>query len=218
MNTSMQSGLFDPKNKRPVILIGAGSVGSNIADMLARVGIDDITIYDGDDIESHNIPCSRFSQHDLTRYKVNAIARRLNFELGVIVKEHTERYTGQGHLRGCVIASVDTMAARKLIWDNVRMNPLVDIFLDTRVAEKFFTIFCVRPTNRDDIEHYQKYLYDDANTHKQACGRHGIITVASIVAAETVERLCAHLSCDTVKLHTEGIAGGERFFPQPSTT
>lgn len=218
MNLSMQSGLFDPKVARPVTVIGAGSVGSNIIDMLARIGVPQITIYDGDEIESHNIPASRFSRSDFGRFKADTIATRVLEETGTGVEVRRRYYDGRERLRGSVIASVDTMAARNIIWKAVRKNPFVDVFIDTRVAQKFFSVYCIRPCVPEDIDFYERYLYPDAETHGQQCGLHSIITTSVTVAAEACERLSNFWENGTVRLQTDGTCGGQRFFINPTSS
>jgi hypothetical protein len=217
MNLSMQSGLFDPKLARPVTVIGAGSVGSNVIDMLARIGVSQIVIYDGDEIESHNIPSSRFARTDFGRFKADAVAARILEETGTEIDVRRRYYDGTERLRGSVIASVDTMVARNMIWKAVRKNPFVDVFIDTRVAQKFFSVYCIRPCVPADIEFYEKYLYPDAETHGQQCGLHSIITTSATVAAEAVERLSNFWEDGSVRLQTDGTVGGARFFINPTS-
>lgn len=215
MNFSMQSDLFDPGHARPVTVIGVGSVGSNVANMLARIGVERMTIIDGDAVESHNIPASRFTLDDLGYFKADIVAKRLRDEVGLTVKAERRYYEGEERLKGSVFACVDTMSARKKIWSQVKKNPLVDVLIDTRVARRFFTVFCVRPSLPEDIAHYEQFLYDDAEATGQGCGAHGIITASTMVAAEAVERLCAFWSDGSIRLQTEGIVGGERFSITP---
>lgn len=218
MNFSMQSGLFDPDHTHSVTVIGVGSVGSNVADMLARVGVERMTIIDGDAVESHNIPASRFTLGDLGYFKVDVVERKLLLETGLQVKTERRYYDGVERLKGSVFACVDTMLARKKIWAQVKKNPFVDVFIDTRVARRFFTVFCIRPSFPEDIAHYERFLYDDADATSKGCGAHGIITASATVAAEAVERLCAFWSDGSIRLQTEGLVGGERFSITPHTT
>ncbi len=211
MNFSMQNRLFDPEHARSVTVIGVGSVGSNVADMLARIGVEHLAVVDGDCVESHNIPASRFGIADLGYFKADIVAKRLLKETGLTAKVERRYYEGNDRLKGSVFSCVDTMSARMKIWSAVKKNPLVDVFIDTRVAVRFFTVFCVRPSVPEDIAHYEQFLYEDAEATGQSCGAHGIITASAMVAAEAVERLCAFWSDGNIRLQTEGLVGGARF-------
>lgn len=56
MDLSKVSGFFDPKQVKGVCnIIGAGSVGSVVAELLVRNGITAINLFDDDIIEPHNL-------------------------------------------------------------------------------------------------------------------------------------------------------------------
>jgi tRNA A37 threonylcarbamoyladenosine dehydratase len=65
MNTNLDvrrhAELFDPHTfNTPVTIIGAGATGSWLAIALAKLGIDNISIWDFDKVEEHNIPNQAF--------------------------------------------------------------------------------------------------------------------------------------------------------------
>ena len=57
LDISRHKELFNPYYfNTPVTIIGAGATGSWLALMLAKLGIQDITVYDFDVVEEHNVP------------------------------------------------------------------------------------------------------------------------------------------------------------------
>ncbi|MFH9060093.1 ThiF family adenylyltransferase [Streptomyces coeruleorubidus] len=71
-------GLLSPAlADRHVLLVGAGSVGSYLADVLVRSGVGRMTVVDPDRVEAANIGRSLFTAHDIGSPKANATVRHL---------------------------------------------------------------------------------------------------------------------------------------------
>ena len=196
LNWSHQKELFNPLSAKPVTLLGAGSVGSFLALLLARQGIEDLTVYDADDVASHNVPMSAYRHTDIGRLKVVALANIVHESTGLSIKMAPRMYTGEP-LRGTIIASVDTMDARTAVWKAVRMNPNVDILVDTRVYERFAEVYFIQPCLPEDIAAYEMRLYPQDTTAKRTCGNHGIAFMASMVAGLAVAGLTDAWAGDT---------------------
>lgn len=191
MNLSQQDNIFDSLYAQPITVIGAGSVGSNLVMMLARMGIKDMTVYDGDAIESHNIPMSVYRPSDLGRFKVRALESIVKENTGLAIKGILKMYEGKEILRGTVVACVDTMEARQLIFNQVRQNPLVDLFVDTRVGTELISVFTIEPCSYDDLAYYGPFLaYSTKETAMPFCGSHGI----NFIACRTASAVCANLT------------------------
>lgn len=63
---------------RTVALIGAGALGSVMAELLVRAGVTDLTVCDGDDLEAGNLARHTLSLESVGVNKAEALARRLN--------------------------------------------------------------------------------------------------------------------------------------------
>ncbi len=61
-----------------VIILGAGALGSTLAELLVRMGIQQVTIIDGDHLEPGNLVRHTLSISDLYQPKAKALANRLN--------------------------------------------------------------------------------------------------------------------------------------------
>ena len=189
LNFSQQDRLFDPAFSRPVHLIGAGSVGSHVASMLARIGVTDLTVWDDDSVDSHNIGPSLYGVADVSYYKVDRLRAIIERNTGLRIKTMRQKYAGES-IRGSIVACVDNMEARQLIWSSVKKKLFVDILIDTRVAERFIQVFALRPCNTEDVAHYEPFLaYSTEEASRAMCGGHSIIFIASRVASIAVEAL-----------------------------
>lgn len=190
MNVSQQYDICAPHEIGPVIVIGIGSVGSQVAMGLARVGVTDLTIVDADRVESHNVPMSAFGVRDVGLLKVEVMAGRIAEDTGVRVKAVPCMYTNET-LKGSVVACVDKMEARMAIWEQVRGNPLVPAFIDTRIANRLVHVHRLRPTNPEHVAFYQRRLYPTRDAAPPMCGLHGIIYVTGHAASIAVGSLVA---------------------------
>lgn len=188
MNFDQQEDLFSPDLARPVTVLGAGSVGSQVVCQLAQVGCRDITVWDGDDVASHNIPMSAYRLGDLGRWKVEALADIVQEKSGVAIKSVNRMWNGE-NLQGSVVCCVDWMDTRLQIWPRVRHNPNVDIFIDTRIAEEFIAVYAINPTDPVHVALYETRLYPSSEAKRPMCGVHGISYVSGVAACAAVARL-----------------------------
>ena len=70
MDLSKSYDFFQPdKVAQRVHIIGCGSVGSTIAENLARCGVTKFTLWDFDSVEAHNIVNQMFTQEDVGKKK-----------------------------------------------------------------------------------------------------------------------------------------------------
>ncbi|MGY5014677.1 ThiF family adenylyltransferase [Streptomyces sp. 900105755] len=107
--------------ERRVLLAGAGSVGSRIAEDLVRCGVGALTVIDPDTVESSNLARTVYTAGDVGTAKPNALARRLrSVDPAVRVVGHTESL-GALDLRALldgvdlVVAATDDMGEQALL-------------------------------------------------------------------------------------------------------
>lgn len=115
-------------------LIGCGSVGSTLAELLARAGFTKITLYDFDTVEAHNLANQMFVQTDVHRPKVEAVSDRIlaiNPLAAEDLKLRPKGWTGQ-KLNGYVFLAVDNIDLRRKIAEENKNNPFVKAMFDFR--------------------------------------------------------------------------------------
>ena len=78
MDLSKIEMVFDPASvKGRIHIIGCGSVGSTVAELLARYGLTKFTLWDMDFVEPKNIVNQMFFQQDIAHPKVEAVGNIL---------------------------------------------------------------------------------------------------------------------------------------------
>jgi adenylyltransferase/sulfurtransferase len=105
-----------------VVVVGAGGLGSNSADMLLRMGWGRVRVIDGDVVELGNLHRVRaYGEPDVGRPKVDVLAERMGglITTGVLEVrgEELTADSAQGLLRGAdvVLDGLDSMPARYLL-------------------------------------------------------------------------------------------------------
>lgn len=206
LNHDHQVNIFNPNDARAVNVIGVGQVGSQVVDTLAHIGCSNITVWDDDEVSSHNIPMSVYWPEYLMRPKVEALKEIIVRTTGVEIKTHYQKYAGEP-LRNSVIACVDTMEARMLVWNSVKRNPFVDVFIDTRLAEEYVEVFAIRPCDPEDVAFYEHFLYPSNEAMLVTCGRHGAKYIGGTAANAAVAALTQNWKQSKPKKHLRLLCG-----------
>jgi len=103
-----------------VTLCGAGALGSNLADTLARQGVRRLKVIDKDRIEEHNVSTQLYGEGDVGAWKVevlrNYLFRATGVEIEAIRKELTQRNVASLLKEtDLVIDTFDNSASRALV-------------------------------------------------------------------------------------------------------
>lgn len=156
-------------NRYPYTLVGAGGIGSVVGLVLAKMGIQNLTVYDPDTIEAHNLPNQTYRLSDLGKPKVEALADICRDFAGLEIVARCEKFPIESMPSGIIISGVDSMTARKEIWGTVKFNPLVPCYLEARMGAQEGRIYTVTPHNPDHISTYEASLYSDENAAELPC-------------------------------------------------
>lgn len=198
MDMIRQLELFDPYNfNTPITVIGAGATGSWLVLALAKLGIKDITVYDFDTIEAHNIPNQAFSISQIGQPKVDALYDEIHCATGTEIKIKNEKYTNQ-RLNGIVFLMVDSMAERKRIWEtSIKMKPSIKLLIEPRMGLNLGRIYNVIPTSLNHIKEYEQTYYNDDNAEVSACGASMTVITTAISIASICARQVINFANDT---------------------
>lgn len=133
MDLSKSYDFFKPEDVRgKVHIIGCGSVGSTVAENLARFGVTDMVLYDFDIVEPRNIVNQMFTQDEIGKAKIEAVAdmvKAINPECNV--KLVPEGWQGQ-RLAGYVFLCCDGIELRRQIVEANKDNNYIKGMFDFR--------------------------------------------------------------------------------------
>ena len=203
LNINRHVGIFDPvKFDTPVHVIGAGATGSWLTLQLAKLGVQDINVWDFDKVEDHNLANQLFGPEHVGMEKVVALAKIVKQLTGMDIKVKNEKVEAQ-RLAGIVFVLTDTMSSRKQIFDNcIKMNPNVKLMVETRMGVDLGNIYTICGTELDEIKFWEsRWVEDDKISEVSACG-------SKITVGATASMLAAHAVWQMIRFYT--ISQGEK--------
>lgn len=137
MNLNKSREVFDPSLvSAPIHIIGCGSVGSTIAELLARYGLTKFVLWDMDIVEEKNIVNQIFFQEHVGSNKTDAlfdVLCRINPACKTTVTRHSGGWHGEP-LAGYIFLCVDTIEIRREIVQKNRYNANIKAMFDVRTA------------------------------------------------------------------------------------
>lgn len=183
---------FDPvKVRGKCHIIGCGSVGSTVAENLARLGVTDFVLYDFDVVEPHNLANQMFVQSDIKTPKVEAVKKiicAINPEAESTISIQPGGYTDQ-KLNGYVFLAVDNIDLRREICQKNRMNKAIKAVFDFRTRLEDAQHYAANWGDMAQVDNLIKsmaFSHDEAHdaTPVTACG-------TELGVAPTVRVICA---------------------------
>ena len=191
---------FDPVNVRGKChIIGCGSVGSTIAENLARLGITKFVLYDFDIVEPHNLANQMFVQSDVKKPKAEAVKKiicDINPEAESTIEVFGQGYTDQ-KLNGYVFLAVDNIDLRREICEKNRMNKAIKAVFDFRTRLEDAQHYAADWGDMRQVDNLIKsmaFSHDEAHaaTPTTACG-------VEMGVAMTVRLICGIGICNFIK-------------------
>lgn len=183
MNLSRHISVFNPDNVLyPIHIIGAGATGSFVAQILARMGVPVLNIYDFDTVEIHNIPNQSFDTRHLEKSKVEALAsilKDINPDIVVNTFNKEVKEEDVNGLEGYVFMLIDSMKARKQLWETCKTNDKIIHYWESRLGSDQARVYSIALEKDKDYRRYETDFYDDEKAEVSACGTS--ITVLPIV-------------------------------------
>lgn len=192
MDLSKSYDFFQPeKDDTRIHIIGCGSVGSTLAENLARCGVTKMTLWDFDTVEAHNIVNQMFRQQDVGKPKVEAlkdILMDINPEIKDTVELKPKGWEGK-LLSGYIFLCVDNIELRRTIVEKHMDSPYVKAMFDFRTllesAQHYAADWADFKMKKDFLNSMQ-FSHDEASeeTPVSACG-------VTLGVATTVRLVCA---------------------------
>lgn len=187
---------MDRLRKAKITMVGAGGIGSPAALALAKMGVGQLSLYDDDQVEQHNLPNQIHQIQSVGLSKVEALKDLLKGFVGeeVSIEAHEERLGAESKMDGIVVAAVDTMESRKNIWEAVQGNLSVDLFVDARMGGHLLRLYSVNPMNPLEAEEYASTLYSDEDALELPCTEQSIIYTSMVAGSLIANAVKKHIA------------------------
>jgi molybdopterin/thiamine biosynthesis adenylyltransferase len=146
------------------------------------LGVTEFVVYDDDTLETENLPSQLYGEEHLGVPKAKALASEMQrLDSGVKVDVRTERVTPETELAGTVISMVDSMEARQEIWQAIRMNPNVEMFIDARMGAEIGQIRVLNPMKPSDCRRFEQSM--EGQPVELPCTAKAIVYNGGMIAA-----------------------------------
>lgn len=189
MNLSKSYEFFQPEKVTGRIhIIGCGSVGSTVAENLARCGIKKFTLWDFDKVEPHNIVNQMFRQKDVGKTKVEAlrdILVEINPDIQDEIKLKPSGWNGE-LLSGYVFLAVDNIELRKRIVEKHFDSSFIEAVFDFRTLLESAQHYAA---NWKDYRMKQALLNSMQFTHEEASAETPVSACGVTLGVATTVRL-----------------------------
>ena len=194
------SGWFGPEDaNKPLNIIGVGATGSYIGLLAAKMGFHSFKIWDPDVVESHNLPNQIYSYDQIGMKKVDAFEKILKaFNPAISIEKHDCYFKSENHknlLDGPLILTVDTMSARKDIYEAFKLNFRVDNIFETRLGFDYGELNIINNFDVEGMEQWYNTLLNDEDLEEGPCNLRICTTLVAMIASYVVHKVCDMTSC-----------------------
>lgn len=183
-------------NKQKINIIGAGTLGSFVALLLAKMLGEERKIigWDKDLVVEHNTLNQLYRQEDVGLYKVDALKKTVGYLSGIKLAIR-KTMVGRGtNLSGIVIVLVDNMEARREIFEACKYRADVSLYIEARAGGDGALVYALRPPHNPDwVRRYEKTLYSQAAGIPAPCATRETLDVSWLVAASIARIFTRHL-------------------------
>lgn len=183
---------FDPgKVRGKVHIVGCGSVGATVAELLVRLGITNLVLWDFDIVNPHNLANQIYRQKDIGKLKVDALKDILvDIDEDAVENITTKQEGWSGELMsGYIVLAVDSIELRKQIVEQHMSNRFVKVVLDFRTlleSAQHYAADWSDDKERENLLKSMQFSHEEAadETPVSACG-------VTLGVAPTVRVICS---------------------------
>ncbi|MFO0938655.1 MAG: ThiF family adenylyltransferase [Gemmataceae bacterium] len=175
----------DALQKCHAVVVGVGSIGRQVAQQLAAMGVPAMTLIDPDTVSEENLGCQGFWESDVGDFKVDAVANICHQQFPMLnLQTRRERFRkssvrewpkGKVH---AVFLCVDTVDARKLIWEGILRT--AGFVADGRMAAEVIRVLASDHPSGDS--QYPRTLFQVGEAFRGSCTAKSTIYAANIAA------------------------------------
>jgi molybdopterin/thiamine biosynthesis adenylyltransferase len=117
-------------NKRKIMIIGAGGIGSFLVQFLSKLKIYDLTVFDSDKVERKNVLYQNYNVSHVGDTKARSIQTQFNVKsqpYDVVIDRDLDKYD-------LVVCCVDNMSTRRMLYNSSKPKQWLDLRAQGRNA------------------------------------------------------------------------------------
>lgn len=190
---SRQSALVPMEKlaQRKVTVIGVGAIGRQVALQLAAMGVQHLQLIDDDTVEESNIASQGYYESDLDSSKVSSTGLtcvRINSKMKIDLRY--QEFSNKIDVGGTVFCCVDSITARRQIWEAVGIVPNV-FFCDGRMAAESLRVLTAY--DAESRKHYPTTLFSQEQAFQGSCTAKTTIYCANVIAGIMIAQFAKYL-------------------------
>lgn len=166
-------------NKK-IVIVGAGAIGSFTTLTLAKMGFNNIHVWDFDTVSTENMNCQFFPIESIGMPKTLALKQMVVMFTGTEIN-----IRNGGKVNDCVllrgdilISAVDCMDVRKTILDQCGCTHLVD----ARMGAEYIMMYSVNMLDLKEVANYKKSLYTNDDSEQERCTAKSTMYTVNLIA------------------------------------
>lgn len=180
------SGLLPAKvaQDTSICIIGAGSIGGWTARILAKLGFTNLTVYDADKVEPHNVGVQPYSLVHLGMYKVEALSDMIIQDCGFEIEAIALNADALDYAYDYVIIAVDSIETRERLFAYSTFPRKA--LIDTRMSLGTWNclILPMIDGKMTKVEEYKsEYLFSAEEALQEPCTARSVVDTPLTVAA-----------------------------------
>jgi len=175
----LEDGAQDKLRELGITVIGAGAIGSWLMPALAKIGCENVKFIDFDTVEEVNIANQLYGHFLINKKKIEALkliddAQYLT-KFEYIDDEVTEE-NADSYMNEIMIAAVDSIAVRKIIWEACQEREDTKLYLDCRIGRYNAQGYSVRPHEDLEVDYFDEhYMFPATEAAEIPCTEKTII-------------------------------------------
>lgn len=171
--------------KKRIVVVGAGAIGSFVVLSLAKMGFQNITVYDFDTVEPENIGAQFYPVSAIGKYKTEALSDLVYSFTGTIIQSVPCKIDKKDEINCDIfISAVDSMEVRRMLFEDVA---LAKWFIDPRMGAEYANMAVVNAQDRDSRADYVRTLYSDAEAVQERCTAKTTIYTVLLIAGQVAK-------------------------------
>jgi len=162
----------------PILVVGAGGVGSWATLSLAKMGCENISVVDFDQVEKKNLPSQFYKEGDVGSDKVRALTYNIKEFSGTTIKPISgtfrDNYDENSPYK-VVVCGLDSLDGRRGMWNKLAENNNWDALIDIRMAADVIRVFVVSAAFPPSVDKYIKSLDQKTPPHQEECTGRSVV-------------------------------------------
>jgi len=199
-----QMDVIAPSEIPPITIIGSGASGSGIGVVAGKLGSQNITLYDGDIVELHNISNQYFSGNTLGRNKAGALREEIMRLAPPLMKPMVmsieDMFTEESDVHSPIVfLCVDGIESRELVFNRLTECSNVKWIIETRMSAEYYEVNTINMNNEQEIDGWKRSL--EGPMREEPCTERSVIYTVMLMSARAVYHMKKIVKLQPVPLH-----------------